>query len=71
MLETPEQLQYVTEENQGNSHHAILLGNDYCRIHAPTETDVMCSVILWEKLSPEDVTPTWEKVVCFLFFVVF
>jgi hypothetical protein len=64
MVETPEQgIEGVEHGAFTNDDYICTKDNTY-RICAPTSADTgMSACIFWTKTSPEDTSPTWDKVV--------
>jgi hypothetical protein len=59
-------------EREAFTNDGYILTNDTYRICAPSFADVgMSACILWTKTSPDDTSPTWDKVVSNLSLSVF
>ena len=44
--------------------NSVLADSSWNRVKAPTSSFHMWSLVFWKKKSVDDITPSWEKVVC-------
>jgi hypothetical protein len=71
MVETPEQGIIGVENGAFTDDEYICTKDNTHRICAPTSGTRMTACIFWTRASPEDTSPTWDKVVSlFLIFCV-